>query len=291
MFYNTLNNLNQNNYNLELDLSKVQLKDKITSLEVGKNYYIKGLTGSGKTTIAIHLAKKFIEKLTKITGLEKANQGVYFIKFFKLIKLLQSYDKEDRREIEKLANARFLIIDDFGVGYGKEYSLVELEDFFDERMGMGDDAVTIITTNINFELEENKDLKRAFARILSRIGAMCTHQGIIELEQKDKRFNKSEHISFNFNKIQKKEDETKLNFRVYKRIFTLDEYKDNEDLLSFEKKIKHAISTCDEIILKQDLIKYLVDKHGYEEISKVTDYSIDELKQAINIKNNYLIYD
>ncbi len=205
MFYNTLNNLNQKNYNLELDLTQIQTKDKNIALEIGKNYYIKGLTGSGKTTIALQLAKGFIQKMEEYIGESEANAQVKFVKFFKLIKLLQSYDKDDRREVKSYMEAKLLIIDDFGVGYGKEFSLVELEDFFDERMGRGDDGVTIITTNINFEEAENQELKRALSRILSRIGAMCTYSGIIELEQKDKRFGSSQHETFNFSKYKQPE--------------------------------------------------------------------------------------
>lgn len=212
-FYNSLNPLYREGYNSDLPLVVELSNSSSTQLHAGQNYYLLGCTGSGKTTRALQLSKAFIDLYAKGTSYEEAQRSVRFIKFKQLLDLFKSFSDESKKQIDELRKAKLLIIDDLGVGFGKDYTLSELEDFIDERYSMLNKAVTIFTTNIKFS--ENSELKEAFSRIISRIRAMCTATNMLEIKSIDYRTTKREVQTFDFETAGKKNEVIYLDHRNY----------------------------------------------------------------------------
>jgi DNA replication protein DnaC len=198
MFYNNLTpklqKIYKENNNEQI---QVQLETKETKeLQCTRNYYFFGCNGSGKTRASILLAKQFIAKYSQKKGIIEAMNLTKFIKFKELLDLFKNFSDESKNNIEKLKKCTFLIIDDFGAGYGKEYSLNELEEFVDYRYQQGNKMITQFTTNVDFKAKENQELRQSLSRAISRINEMC--EPILLLQTDHRSTQEKDEFNFDF---------------------------------------------------------------------------------------------
>lgn len=197
MFYNNLTPKLQKIYKENNGQIQVQLETKQTKeLQCTRNYYFFGCNGSGKTRASILLAKQFIGKYGQKKGIIEAMNTTKFIKFKELLDLFKNFSDEAKDEIEKLKKCTFLIIDDFGAGYGKEYSLNELEEFVDYRYQQGNRMITQFTTNVDFKAKENQELRQSLSRAISRINEMC--EPVLLLQTDHRSTQEKDEFNFDF---------------------------------------------------------------------------------------------
>jgi DNA replication protein DnaC len=189
MFFNTLKANHQKSYNLEIDLNQVKTSTSTIKINHLQSYYIKGAYGTGKTTLALQIAKNWIKEGSQVLGAEMANDMPKMIHFGDLADLIiKAFVKDDTRalhEYNQLKNAKLLVIDDFGRGLSTDFRMHYLDRFIEDRCQ--DLLQTIFTSNKNLgDLDDEQ-----FGAIRSRIFEMCGTKNIIELSELEHRINES----------------------------------------------------------------------------------------------------
>jgi hypothetical protein len=187
-FYQKLNYKNQGSYNLETK----------TNLDISSSYFIKGLPDSGKTTLALQIAKSWINE----TGI---SDKINFVSSLRVTELLRSWysaktssQESDkwRYEYESYRDSLCLIIDDFGKEKVTEFVFEKWYELLNFRNENG--LQTIFTSNETLEtIAKNFD-----DSVRSRIIAIVGLSNIIELEYQGWRA-KSEGNKTNLSELRK----------------------------------------------------------------------------------------
>lgn len=118
-----------------------------------------GPVGTGKSYAAATIANELLQRRT----------SVVMTSFIKILKEVGTFDA-DNGKIEKINNAKLLIIDDLGAERGTDYTLERVYDIIDSRYRCN--KPIILTTNLTMEqMKECDDIR--YNRIYDRIFEMC----------------------------------------------------------------------------------------------------------------------
>lgn len=118
-----------------------------------------GPVGTGKSYAAAVIANELLDRKT----------SVVMTSFIKILKEVGTFDA-DSGKIEKINNAKLLIIDDLGAERGTDYTLERVYDIIDSRYRSN--KPIILTTNLTMEqMKECSDIR--YNRIYDRIFEMC----------------------------------------------------------------------------------------------------------------------
>lgn len=148
--------------------------------DISRSYFLTGVAGSGKTSIAIKFGLKWDTET-------QYKQEVIFHKFKTLLDMARySFDSSDqaysyRRTLEDIKTSPLLIIDDIGTEKYTEFVDQMIYDLINYRYEWG--LQTIFTSN--FTLDEIS--KKYHERVASRILGMCGPQQVLELPEMDYR--------------------------------------------------------------------------------------------------------
>lgn len=104
--------------------------------------YLTGVTGCGKTHLAIALAQKFFREVKTIRYFRS---GPAFARYF----MMRDPDEEQRR-INAAAAADLLIVNELGIGRDSEYRLQILHEVMDAREMLGRRGM-VVTSNLHPE--------------------------------------------------------------------------------------------------------------------------------------------
>lgn len=118
-----------------------------------------GPVGTGKSYAAATIANELLQRKT----------SVVMTSFIKILKEVGTFDA-DNGKIEKINNAKLLIIDDLGSERGTDYTLERVYDIIDSRYRSN--KPIILTTNLTMEQMKDCDDIR-YNRIYDRIFEMC----------------------------------------------------------------------------------------------------------------------
>lgn len=119
-----------------------------------------GDVGTGKSYTAAAIANELMERM----------QSVIMTSFVKLLQDMQGFDTDDGAYMNRLNQAKLLIIDDLGAERGTDYALEKVYDIIDSRYRSGKPA--IFTTNLSVtQMKECADIR--YNRIYDRIFEMC----------------------------------------------------------------------------------------------------------------------
>lgn len=119
-----------------------------------------GDVGTGKSYAAAAIANELIERM----------QSVIMTSFIKLLKEMGKFSSDDSSYIDRLNQAKLLIIDDLGAERSTDYALEKVYDIIDSRYRSGKPIV--LTTNLEMSQMKNCDDIR-YNRIYDRIFEMC----------------------------------------------------------------------------------------------------------------------
>lgn len=193
-FYNNLNSKNQVSYMLETQTIKN------LNIDIGSSYFIKGVPDSGKTTLALQIARAWIDE-TAVTD------KIHFVPSLRVTELLrawysaksgsQSYDVW-RYEYESYRDSLCLIIDDFGKEKVTEFVFEKWYELLNYRNENG--LQTIFTSNESLETIAKNFDDSVRSRIFAIIGNPETN--VIKLEYKGYRI-KSTGNKTDFSKLKK----------------------------------------------------------------------------------------
>lgn len=118
-----------------------------------------GPVGTGKSYAAATIANELLQRRT----------SVVMTSFIKILKEVGTFDA-DNGKIEKINNAKLLVIDDLGAERGTDYTLERVYDIIDSRYRCN--KPIILTTNLTMEqMKECDDIR--YNRIYDRIFEMC----------------------------------------------------------------------------------------------------------------------
>lgn len=125
----------------------------------GKNLFLYGATGLGKTFLSSCIAKAVLQK----------GYGVYYQPAYRIFRVFEEYkfNEDDKKilkmQMERIMNTDLLIIDDLGTEMVTAYTAEVLFDLINTRMNTRQS--TIISTNLDFS-----DMETIYsARIASRV--------------------------------------------------------------------------------------------------------------------------
>lgn len=228
-FKESLTLIDQQSYDYPIKLNEINIKKldgSIETIEINpmESYFLKGKTGRGKTAIAIHIAKNWLEqfekyqndKYIKYQNGESAytyrfEQSMYlgkvnFVQTNDLIKCIEdafsgadvdsNVRKEAKRIYERYCEIPLLIVDDLGKTKLTEFRIERVFDLFNKRFE--NSLQTVITTN--FTMNELNELGYSQA-LLSRIFSLCSEKNIIEIYSPIDYRMTSVGASTNFEKI------------------------------------------------------------------------------------------
>ena len=119
-----------------------------------------GDVGTGKSYTAAAIANELIDRMNP----------VIMTSFVKLLQDMRGFDSDDGSYIDRLNQAKLLIIDDLGAERGTDYALEKVYDIIDSRYRSGKPA--IFTTNLTMmQMQSCTDIR--YNRIYDRIFEMC----------------------------------------------------------------------------------------------------------------------
>ena len=119
-----------------------------------------GNVGTGKSYTAAAIANELMHRM----------HSVIMTSFIKLLREMDSMDKDTIYHLNRLNEAKLLVIDDFGAERGTDYALEKVYDIIDSRYRAGKPIV--LTTNLRLEDMKNcEDIR--YNRIYDRIFEMC----------------------------------------------------------------------------------------------------------------------
>lgn len=179
MFYNTLNPKNQQSYSLDIPIVR-NLKINIAS-----SYFIKGVPDSGKTTLALQIAKAWIDET-------QMSDKIHFISSLKITELLRTWynnksSSQDsdkwKYEYESYRDSLCLIIDDFGKEKVTEFVFEKWYELLNYRNENG--LQTIFTSNESLETIAKNFDDSVRSRIFAIIGNPETN--VIQLQYQGHR--------------------------------------------------------------------------------------------------------
>lgn len=119
-----------------------------------------GTVGTGKSYTAACIANELLER----------NIPVVMTSFVKILQNIQGNPEEEKVFMNRLNDARLLIIDDLGTERNTDYALEKVYNIIDSRYRAG--KPLILTTNMTVkEMQDNTDIR--YKRIYDRIFEMC----------------------------------------------------------------------------------------------------------------------
>ena len=120
-----------------------------------------GPVGTGKSYAAATIANELLQRRT----------SVVMTSFIKILNEVRKFDDDDGdRKIDKINNAKLLVIDDLGAERGTDYTLERVYDIIDSRYRSN--KPIILTTNLTMEqMKDCEDIR--YNRIYDRIFEMC----------------------------------------------------------------------------------------------------------------------
>lgn len=119
-----------------------------------------GTVGTGKSYTAACIANELLER----------NIPVVMTSFVKILQNIQGNPEEEKVFINRLNDARLLIIDDLGTERNTDYALEKVYNIIDSRYRAG--KPLILTTNMTVkEMQDTTDIR--YKRIYDRIFEMC----------------------------------------------------------------------------------------------------------------------
>jgi DNA replication protein DnaC len=177
--------------------SAADLAPNLSALLAGdeKNLFLTGVTGSGKTHLAVAAMRAYLERLDPViedheTGLVKASAlGGLLPRMISapefLLAIRRSFNREASEDadgegeiLDSYSEVEFLVIDDLGAEKASEWSIQMLYLLIDRRYR--DAQRTIVTSNLGLDEIE----LRLSDRIASRIAGMCD---VVALDGPDRR--------------------------------------------------------------------------------------------------------
>lgn len=130
-----------------------------TMYKANQGLLLWGPVGTGKSYAAATIANELLQRRT----------SVVMTSFIKILKEVGTFDT-DNGKIERINNARLLIIDDLGAERGTDYTLERVYDIIDSRYRSN--KPIILTTNLTMEqMKDCEDIR--YNRIYDRIFEMC----------------------------------------------------------------------------------------------------------------------
>lgn len=144
-----------------------------------------GSVGTGKSYAAACIANELLDRLIP----------VIMTSFVKILQNIQVNQEEEKLIMNRLNDARLLIIDDLGTERNTDYALEKVYNIIDSRYRSG--KPLILTTNMTVnEMQENTDIR--YKRIYDRIFEMCfpvriTGRSWREMEA-EKRFDRMKRL-------------------------------------------------------------------------------------------------
>lgn len=119
-----------------------------------------GTVGTGKSFTAACIANELMDRMVP----------VIMTSFVKILQNIQENPEEEKVFMNRLNDARLLIIDDLGTERNTDYALEKVYNIIDSRYRAG--KPLILTTNMTLkEMQENTDIR--YKRIYDRIFEMC----------------------------------------------------------------------------------------------------------------------
>lgn len=119
-----------------------------------------GTVGTGKSYTAACIANELLER----------NIPVVMTSFVKILQNIQGNPEEEKVFMNRLNDARLLIIDDLGTERNTDYALEKVYNIIDSRYRAG--KPLILTTNMTVkEMQDTTDIR--YKRIYDRIFEMC----------------------------------------------------------------------------------------------------------------------
>ena len=119
-----------------------------------------GTVGTGKSFTAACIANELMDRMVP----------VIMTSFVKILQNIQENPEEEKTFMNRLNDARLLIIDDLGTERNTDYALEKVYNIIDSRYRAG--KPLILTTNMTVkEMQENTDIR--YKRIYDRIFEMC----------------------------------------------------------------------------------------------------------------------
>ena len=119
-----------------------------------------GLVGTGKSYTAACIANELLDR----------SVPVVMTSFVKILQNIQGNPKEEKTFMNRLNDARLLIIDDLGTERNTDYALEKVYNVIDSRYRSG--KPLILTTNMTLkEMQQTTDIR--YKRVYDRIFEMC----------------------------------------------------------------------------------------------------------------------
>ena len=119
-----------------------------------------GTVGTGKSFTAACIANELMDRMVPVV----------MTSFVKILQNIQGNPEEEKIFMNRLNDARLLIIDDLGTERNTDYALEKVYNIIDSRYRAG--KPLILTTNMTVkEMQENTDIR--YKRIYDRIFEMC----------------------------------------------------------------------------------------------------------------------
>lgn len=177
----TLSLINQQSYNL--NLSDSWFNSLIP--DVTCSYFLSGNPGSGKTAIALQLAKKWLKIVEADQDSEQSL--VRFVTFMDLVETARKTNADGevayqaKQKLNYIREVPLLILDDIGTEKQTEYVDQLIYDFVNSRYE--NRKQTVFTSNFSIQEISNK----YHPRIASRIIGMCGDTNIISTPKVDYR--------------------------------------------------------------------------------------------------------
>ena len=135
--------------------------DKFDSMyEKGQGILFWGDVGTGKSFTAAAIANELLNKQIPVV----------MTSFIKLLDVMRGFESGNAAYIERLNQAKLLVVDDLGAERGTDFTLEKVYDVIDSRYRA--QKPIIITTNLSFsEMKACTDIR--YTRIYDRLFEMC----------------------------------------------------------------------------------------------------------------------
>ncbi len=136
--------------------------------KTGKNLYISGNSGTGKTYLSSCIANRALER-----GKTVYYQSAYkLFEMFENVKFQKGTEEDNDEAIKYVYDADLLIIDDIGTEFVTQYTAATFFDILNSRINSS--KSTIISTNLSFEDIEEIYGTRVTSRIYGEYTLLCT---------------------------------------------------------------------------------------------------------------------